>query len=465
MLISMLFVLGGLSVSITAGLDLISFILFLIVLGFLMLVTYWAFSNRNSPPFLVYLIFMILSLIVLSLASVWSESDAFGLVVGTWIIIAAMIIYFISILIYWLSSRRGYFIALVTMILSLVFFIIALVFAILATLDFFINWSIAFIIGMILAAVLLLLSWVILRDDLFYFEFREESKTHRGSRNSLNMFDVLSIPRGLMKREYDRKVMAKVSYEKTQDKKVRMEVISLRSWDNIAGRNQGRRLMGVFTNHMRGKEGPPFKKEPVASSVKYTIYSSDTNLDDKLKLTKSFGFDVTDSGRERGLDYFDLELVHKPFLGLGSPMGSQKPKKDYDKDSGYARDKDKEKEKDREHRYDYEHEEEQRREERRRDEQAAYQHEQERRSSSRSRHDEEPEEDLEDWGAVDSPKKRDRDRDRDRDYDRDRDRARERDRDRQYERDREHRREPEPESEPEPEKPKKRPPPPKIIPK
>jgi len=472
MLISMLFVLSGLLVCITAGLDLISFILFLIVIGFLMLVTYWGFSNRNFPPFFIYMIFMILSLIVLSLASVWSESDAFGLVVGTWIIIAALIIFFISILIYWLSSRRGYFIALVTVILSLVFFILALVFTILATLNFFINWSIAFIIGMILTAVLLLLSWVILRHDLFYFEFREESKTHRGSRNSLNMFDVLSIPRGLMKREYDRKVMAKVSYEKTHDKKVRMEVISLRSWDTVAGRNQGRRLMGVFTNKMRSKEGPPFKKEPVATSVKYTIYSSDTNLDDKLKLSKSFGFEVTDSGRERGLDFFDLELVHKPFLGLGSPMGSQKPKKDYDKESGYARDKDKEKEKDREHRYDYEHEEDQRREERRREEQAAYQHEEE--SKSRRRHDDEPEEDLEDWGAVDRSRKRDRDRD----YDRDRDRAREREheRERYYERERERerregaqarerdrRREPEPEPEPEPEKPKKRPPPPKII--
>ena len=482
MFITLLFVLGGLSVCITAGLDLLPFILFLIVLGFLMLVTYWTFSNRNYPKFLIYLIFMILSLIVLSLASIWSESDAFGLVVGTWIMIAAMIIFFISILIYWLSSRRGYFIALVAMILSLVFFIIALVFAILATLDFFINWPIAFIIGMILTGILLLLSWVILRDDLFYFEFREESKTHRGSRNSLNMFDVLSIPRGLMKREYDRKVMAKVSYEKTHDKKVRMEVISLRSWDTVAGRNQGRRIMGVFTNHMRGKEGPPFKKEPVATSVKYTIYSSDTNLDDKLKLSKSFGFEVVDSGRERGLDYFDLDLVHKPFLGLGSPMGSQKPKKDYDKDSGYARDKDKEKEKDREHRYDYEHEEEQRREERRRDEQAAYQHEDERRSRSRSGRDEEPDEEMEDWGAVDRPRERDRDRGYDRDRDRDRDQAREREREREryYERERErereeqmrasrrereHERRHEPEPEPEPEKPKKRPPPPKIIPR
>ena len=455
MFITLLLVLSGLAVCITAGLDIIPFILFLVVLGFLMLITYWVFSNRNLPPFLLYLILNILSLIVISLAAVWSETDASGLIVGSGLILAALIIYFISILFYWLGSRRGIFIALVTVILTLVFMILQIVFIVLAVI-FIIPWSIPVILGCVLMVVSLLLTWIILREDLFYFETREESKTHRGSRMTFNMFDILSTARGLFKRDYDRKVMGKISYEKTHDKKVRMEVISLRAWDTVPGRSQGKRLMGVYVGKMRSKEGPPFNKEPVAEAVKYTIYSSDVNLDDKLKLCRSFGFEVVDSGKERGLEFFDLELVHKPFLGLGAPaMGPVKKKIDYDKESGYKKDSKKDAEADRDHQYDYEHDDKRRREEEERKRDADYERDRERdRRRSRER---EPDEDLEDWGSSD------RSRDDDgyygsgyEDDDRTRDRRRARGREREATR-------PPPKREPPAEKPKKRPPPPRIV--
>jgi hypothetical protein len=329
-------------------------------------------------------------------------------------------------------------------ILSLVFFILEIVFIVLSVLDIM-GWWLTAILGSVLLMVMLLLSWINLRNDIFYFETRDESKTHRGVRRTLNMFDVLRRPRGLFKREYDRKVMGKISYEQTHDKNVRMEVIQLRDWDTKSGKAQSRRLMGVYVGKMRGKEGPLFNKVKVAESVKYTTYSSDTNLDDKLKLCKAFGFKVQDSGKERGLDYFDLELVHRPFLGLGTPMGSDKKGKDYDKDSGYKRDE-KDKDEGREHRYDYEYEEEQRK----KDRDSAYERDREmerekekERERDRRRHERESDRDVDDWSSS----RRDRDRGRDRDrYD---DRRREPEHER--------------EREPAPEKSKKRPPPPKIV--
>ncbi len=441
MFITLLFVLSGLAACMTAGLDLIPFILFLVILGFLMLFTYWTFSNRNFPPFILYLILIILSLIVISLASVWSETDAGGLVVGSGLLLTSMILFFISILLYWLTSRRGFFTTLVTVILSLVFFILMIVFVILSIIDFFISWWVTIIIGSILTMILLLMSWVILRDDLFYFETREESQTHRGWRKTFNMFDIFSIPRGLLKREYDRKVMGKISFEQMHDKNMRMEVISLRDWETLPGQSQGRRLMGEYVKKMRSKEGPPFNKEPVAKSVKFTIYSSDVNLEDKLNLCRAFGFKVQESGRERGLDYYELELVHRPFLGLGTPMGSPKKKKDYDKESGYARDKDKERDEDHEHRYDYEYDRERRHEKRERESKAAYERDRERERERERYRDEEPEEDLEDWDSLDRGRGRGRRRERERYYEPS---CRER-------------------HEPPPEKPKKKPPPPRIV--
>jgi hypothetical protein len=260
------------------------------------------------------------------------------------------------------------------------------------------------------------------------------------------MFDILSTPRGLFKRDYDRKVMGKISYEHTHDKKVRMEVISLRDWDTAPGRSQGRRLMGVFVKKMRSKEGPPFNKESVASGVKYTIYSSDVNLDDKMKLCKSFGFEVEESGRERGLDFYDLELVHRPFLGLGTPMGSPKKKKDYDKESGYARDSKKE-DRERDHRYDYEHEREAQRKEEDRRKRADYERDREQRREP------EPDEKLEDWGRGDRARDRRRgpvDRTRDDSYNGS-----------GYDDDAHA--EPKRKRETPPDKTKKRPPPPKIV--
>ncbi|WP_455392695.1 hypothetical protein [[Eubacterium] cellulosolvens] len=454
MFITLLLVLAGLSACITGSLDLIPFILFLITLGFLMLVTYWTFANRNLPPFILYLILIILSLIVVSLAAVWSEADAVGLAVGAGLVLTALILYFIAILIYWLTSRRGFLIALVTVILSLVFFIIMIVFVVLSSINFLADWWITLIIGSVLLSLLLLITWMVLRDDIFYFQTRDESKTHRGWRKSMNMFDLLSTPRGLFKRDYDPKVMGKISYEETHDKNVRMEVISLRDWESLPGKSQGRRLMGVFVKKMRSKEGPPFNKEPVAKGVKYSIYSSDIKVKDKLDLSRAFGFEVKESGKERGLDYYDLELVHKPFLGLGTPMGSPTKKKDYDKDSGYARDSDKEKDREREHRYDYEHE--RKREEEDRRARSDYERES-RRERGRER---EPDEDLEDWGGYD----KDRGRRKPREdsyygsgYDDDKERGRSK-------REPSHERRPAPErKEPPPEKPKKRPPPPKIV--
>jgi hypothetical protein len=443
MLITFLLVISGTAVVMTAELGLITFLIFLVGLGLLMLVTYWVFSNRNYPNFMFYLIFSIISLIVISLAALWSPTDALGLVVGSGLMLTAFILFFISIFLYWLTSRRGFLIALVAMFLSLAFCIIHIVFIALSLIEF-VDWWIAQVVGSVLLIVMLLISWLVLREDIFFFETRDESKTHRGWRRTLNMFDILSTPRGLMNREYDRKVMGKISYEQLHDKNVRMEVIQLREWDTVKGRAQGRRLMGVFVNKMRSKEGPMFNKEPVAESVKYSTYSSDTNLDDKLKLCKAFGFQIQDSGKERGLDYYDLELVQRPFLGLGTPMGSRKKKKDYDKDSGYARDKDKEKDDEREHKYDYEYEEDRRREKRERESRASYDRDRSRERErtdtrrDRDRHrDEEPDEDVEDWSS------RSKSRGSDRDYDRGRDRDFRR--------------------EPEPEKTKKRPPPPKII--
>ncbi len=431
MLLTLFFVISGLAVCMTANLDLIGFILFLTALGLLMLVTYWTFSNRNYPHFILYLIFAILSLIAVSLSALWSDADAFGLFIALWLISTALIIYFISIFIYWLTSRRGFLIALVTVILSLVFFILQIIFIVLAVFEF-IDWWLTVVIGSVFLAILLFISWAVLRGDIFYFETRDESQTHRGWRRTLNMFDIISIPHGLLKRDHDRKVMGKISYEQTQDKKVRMEVIQIRDWESLSGRTQGRRLMGVYVSKMRGKEGPPFNKHRVAKSVKYTIYSSDTNLDDKLELSKAFGFVVQDSGKERGLDYYDLELVHRPFLGLGTPMGSDK-KKDYDKDSGYARDSDKDKDREREHRYDYEHERERHRKEEERESKAAYERDRER-ERSRDRYSE-PDEDLEDWDAADRGRHRERS----------------------------HEHETRETRETKTEKPKKRPPPPKIV--
>lgn len=474
MLITLLLVLAGTATVVTAKLELIPFLLFIVFLGLLMLVTYWAFSNRNLPNFLFYLIMAILALIVISLAAVWSPIDAFGLTVGTGLVVTGFILLFISAFLYWLTSRRGFLIALVTVILALAFCIINIVFVVLSLIDF-VNWWVTLVIGTVLLTIMLLISWNVLRDDIFYFETREESKTHRGYRRTFNMFDILSTPHGVLKRDYDRKVMGKISYEHMMDKNVRMEVIQLREWDTLRGKTQGRRLMGVYVKKMRSKEGPLFQKESVAKSVKYTTYSSDTNLDDKLKLCQAFGFAIQDSGKERGLEYYDLELVHKPFLGLGTPMGAGKIKKDYDKDSGYARDKDKEKDEDREHRYDYEHEEEKRKERRERESKAAYEKDRER---DRRRYEEEHDEDAEDWSSKDRGEDRDRDRgrarrDRGRD-DRPRDK---RQREDDYEanraperwppREKDDRRERPParrrEPEHDPEKPKKRPPPPKIV--
>ena len=427
--------------------------LLLVGLGLLMLVTYWTFSNRNMPNFLYYLIFLIISFIVIILTSLWSPSDADGLFVGSALIITGLILFFISFLIYWLTTRRGFLIAMVTMILSLVFFIISLVFFVLAYIDLFVSWWVTLIVSSILLGIILLIGWMVLKDDIFYFETREESQTHRGYRKTLNMFDILSTPRGLMKRDYDRKVMAKISYEKTHDKKVRMEVIQLREWDTLPGRAQGRRIMGVFVTKMRGKEGAMFNKVPVAESVKFSTYSSDTNLNDKLDLCRAFGFEVVDSGKERGLDYYDLDLVHKPFLGLGKPMGSMKPKKDYEVESGYKRDKEKkgEPDSDRDHRYDYDHDREQRQKDRERDSRTSRESD-----GDRGR-------DRDRGGRRDRDRDRGRDRDRhDRDRDRDRDRGRDRrddrtedwsrDRDRDRDRDKGRRREPERRPEPEPER-------------
>ncbi len=484
MLVTFLLVIAGTSVIITAKLDLIPFLLFLAGLGLFMLVTYWTFSNRNYPNFIFYLIFGIISLTVISLAGVWSPTDAVGLVVGSGLIITALILFFISILLYWLTSRRGFLIALVTVILALAFCVIHIVFIVLSAIEF-IDWWIATTVGAVLLTVMLFVSWLVLREDIFYFETRDESQTQRGWRRTLNMFDILSTPRGLFKREYDRKVMGKISYEHMHDKNIRMEVIQLREWNTNRGRAQGRRLMGVYVNKMRSKEGPMFQKDRVAKSVKYTTYSSDTNLDDKLELCKAFGFEIYDSGRERGLDYYDLDLVHKPLFGLGTPMGSEKKKKDYDKDSGYARDKGKD-EKEREHRYDYEHEEERRREKREREEKAAYerQHEKDRereRDRDRARYyDEDRDREYDDWSRRD----RERVRPHEREGASDRDRRRDYERSRDYDRDRSRRRERDyddtaparwPAAEPsheharpsarktEPDKTKKRPPPPRII--
>jgi hypothetical protein len=435
----LLLVIAGTGISMTAGLSLGVFLVFLAVLGFTMILAYFAFSNRNMPVFIIFLIISIISLIVIALASIWSEQFAVGMIAAAIIILVAFILFFIFLLIYWLTSRRGYFVAMVAVILTLVCMILHIVFMILAAI-IIIPWWISTIFGYLFFLVLLYLTWMILREDLFYFELREESKTHRGWRKTFNMFDVLSTPRGLLKRDYDRKVMGKISFEQTHDKNVRMEVISLREWDTVKGRNQGRRLMGVYVSKMRSKEGPPFNKEPVAENVNYTIYSSDVNLDDKLKLCKSFGFDIKDSGRERGLDYYDLELVHRPFLGLGTPMGSTKKKKDYDKESGYARDKDKgsgkdgdmDEDRERDHRYDYDHDRKRKREEEDRRSRAAYEEDRDRyRESDRDRADRKPDKDLDDWSS--------RDRQRDREGDRDRS------------------------SSPPPQKSKKRPPPPKII--
>lgn len=445
MFVMLLLIIGWTGICMTAGLDLGIFLLFLTVLGFAMLFTYWAFSNRNPPFFILYMIFTLLSIIVISLAAVWSDEFAIGLIVTSGLLISIFIIFFISILLYWLTSRRGILIALITVILTLVFMILQIVFLVLAIV-LIIPWWVPSVLGSLLMFVLLLITWIILRHDLFYFETREESKTHRGARMTFNMFDILSTPRGLFKRDYDRKVMGKISYEHTHDKKVRMEVISLRDWDTAPGRSQSRRLMGVYVNKMRSKEGPPFNKEPVASGVKYTIYSSDVNLDDKMKLCKSFGFEVGESGRERGLDFYDLELIHRPFLGLGTPMGSPKKKKDYDKDSGYARDSKKE-DRERDHRYDYEHEREAKRKEEDRRKRADFERDRE------QRREREPDEKLEDWGRGDRARDRRRgseDRTRDDSY---------------YGSgyDDDARVEPKRKREPPPEKTKKRPPPPKIV--
>ncbi len=442
MLITLLFTIAGMAVCITSDLGLFGFILCLSSLGLVMLVTYWTFSDRNVTNFIIYLILIIISLIATALAGAWSDHEADGLVVSAGLLLAALIIFFISILLYWLTEKRGELIALVVVILSLVFFVIMTVFVILSAIQF-IGWWITAAIGGVLTVVMLLASWPVLRNDTFYFETRGESQTTRGWRRSLNMFEIKSRPRGLIEREYLRKVVVKISYEQMQDKTVQMEVVQLRDWETRTGRAQGRLAMNVFVNKMRGKEGPLFNKEPVAKALKYSLYGSDAHFDDKLELCKANGFQVEDSGRERGLDYYDLELVHRPFLGLGSPMGSEKKK----------RYQDKEKEREAGPRYDYEYEEEQER----------HKHERGRergrgRNRERYAQDEEPEpavdEDndideadsgyVEDWSAQDRRLRRRR---------------------QEREQEPERLREPEPKPKPkhEPEKPKKRPPPPKIV--
>jgi hypothetical protein len=377
--------------------------------------------------------------------------------VGSILITIGMIFFFIFMFLYWLGSRRGIFIAMVVMILSLAFCVIHIVFIALAAIGLFVSWWIAVIVGCVLSFVILILGWLVIRDDIFYFETREESKTHRGYRKTLNMFDVLATPKGLMKREYDRKVMAKISYEQTHDKKVRMEVIQLRDWDTKEGQAQGRRVMDVFVTKMRGKEGPMFNKEPVSESVKYTIYSQDINLDDKLRLVKAHGFQVMDSGKERGLEYYDLELVGKPLFGIGPPtMGADKPKVDFEKDSGWKHGKDAKKDKDkkpdespdRDESYDYDREREKERERKEKD-RDAYEHERDR------KRDRDRDEDVDDWSG------------RRRSQDRSRQRRREPE-DRRPPRRREEDHSPDrwpiqQEDEPSPQKPKRRPPPPKIV--
>jgi hypothetical protein len=256
-----------------------------------------------------------------------------------------------------------------------------------------------------------------------------------------------------------------------------MEVIQLRDWETTTGKAQGNRVMGAFISKMTGKEGALFNKEKVAESVKYSTYSSDTNLDDKLKLAKMYGFQVMESGKERGLDYYDLELVKKPlFGGLGAPgMGADKPKMDFEKDSGWKKGKDKKKDKgkikddatsERESDYDYERD---------RDRERAAKERESRESRGRERdrdrdryRDEEPDEDVDDWSRDRRGRGRDRDR-RDKGYtryDRDRDRDRRPPKD-EYRSDDYHTSTPDrwpiQQEEAPPEKPKKRPPPPKIV--
>ncbi len=491
MFLTLLLVLAGTAAIITAELELMIFLVFLAGLGLLMLFTYWTFSNRNYPYFILYLIFGIISIIIISMISLWSPSDGLGLIIGSGLLAAGLLLFFVSILFYWLISRRGFLIPMVVVVLALAFSIIHIVLIVLSIIDLFISWWLVIIVGSILAYVLLLLSWLVLREDMFYFENREESKTHRGTRKTLNMFDVLSTPSGIFKRTYDRKVMAKISYEQTHDKKVRTEVIQLRDWDSPAGKAQGRRIMGVYVNKMSGKEGPMFNKVRVAESVKYTTYSSDTNLDDKLKLVKSFGFQVMESGKERGLDYYDLELVKRPLfgLGLGGSMGADKPKMDFEKGSGWKHGKDlkKDKEKikgpgavpekpDRDDSYDYEREREKEREAQEREAQQTRERERDQeveRDHARRRDDRGRDEEVEDWG-------RRRERQHERGYDErsreDSERRRRYDQERQRERDRRppprrerEERSPAPDrwpiqkEEAPPEKPKKRPPPPRII--
>jgi hypothetical protein len=269
-----------------------------------------------------------------------------------------------------------------------------------------------------------------------------------------------------MRREYDRKVMAKISYEQTHDKKVRMEVIQLRDWDTKIGQAQGRRIMDVFVTKMREKEGPMFNKEPVSESVKYTIYSQDINLDDKLRLVKAHGFQVMDSGKERGLEYYDLELVGKPLFGMGPPtMGADKPKADFEKGSGWKhgkdakKDKDKEKEEgpDRDDSYDYDREREKERE-RKEKERDAYERDRERdrdKGRGRGRGDRrDRDEDVENW----SGRRRGQERSRQRRSDKEDRRPPPR-----REEDHSPDRWPIQQEEAPPEKPKKRPPPPKIV--
>ncbi len=291
------------------------FTIYLIVIGMTALAGIWGLTHRGIASKIALMVFfgglwIGLSIIIFTDLFNGTEKIPKSLAVaGSIALLGLLVTYSFLLILVWRMKVRAQIPAKVTLVITIISWvlpILALVGIIFAAIEI-LGWEIILLETIVFSGIMSILSWVVYRAEILYYEMREESRTRSTKNITFNMFKIESIPIGLFAREYKKNTLGKISYELNSEDEISIGIISvIDDWDTQW--ELAHRLMAGFINKMHNDS---FAN---AGGVTLKLYSSDENLDTKLELCKYFGFVVISSGREKQLGYYHLELGAKPGL-------------------------------------------------------------------------------------------------------------------------------------------------------
>lgn len=306
--------------------------IFLILNGMTILTGLWAFTHKCLASklalafFFSSLWFLIMSMTSMGLykppIKITMPGILTGLILGI-LIMAVYLLIFSFIYIDKSSSNIKKGVSVITIILTLIFLGTIFLTILFANFSMF-DWPNSLFLSLIFSGMISIVTWVVYRSDLVFFETREESQTKNTRNMTFNMFDIDGSRGGLVRKDHQKINLSKISYKISTDDNVNIGMISIQGdWD--FNHDLAHKIMHKFVRKMHRfsyiKRG----------CVSVKLYSSDDDFDHKLSLCRDLGFVIVSNEKHCDNSNYQLELQSNQ--GLFKQKTIDRSRNDRDKPS------------------------------------------------------------------------------------------------------------------------------------